>query len=108
MQPYWIKSNTWIRSVADVSLASLSSFPAGPKAIVIDSGSFLTRAGFAGQHGPQICFRSIVGREGGDLSFGEDALFSDAATDVACPIDGETVTNWDDLEKVSTHVCVCV
>ena len=29
------------------------------------------------------------------MSFGEDALFSDTATDVACPIDGETVTNWD-------------
>ena len=75
-----------------------------PKAIIVDSGSFLTRAGFAGQHGPQICFRSIVRRGGGDLCFGEDALFSDTASDVSCPIDGETVTNWDDLEKVSSII----
>lgn len=85
----------------------LNFFPGShnnPKAIVIDCGSFLTRAGFAGEQGPRICFRSVVGRGGGDLCFGEEALLSDSASDVACPIDGDTVTNWDDLEKVSGNV----
>ena len=70
-----------------------------PKAVVIDNGSFVIKAGLAGDHAPLFCFRSAVGK--GPV-FGEDAIFSDAVCDY--PMDRDTVTNWEDMEKVETKL----
>ena len=80
-----------------------------PKPVVIDSGSFLTRAGIAGDEGPRIQFRSVVGKKGEELCFGESAIFDESTTDLCCPIDRDTVTSWDNLEKVKKkqHVSTC-
>ncbi len=58
--------------------------------LVIDNGSSMTKAGFAGDHAPHTVFPSLVGRNRGILW-------------PKYPIERGLVTNWDDMEKLWHH-----
>ena len=82
-------------------------------AIVIDIGSKLTKAGFAGDDAPRAVFPTLVGRPrhagvivgmGHVESYvGEEALNKRSILTLKYPIEHGTVTNWDDMEKVLHH-----
>ena len=78
-------------------------------AIVIDNGSGLVKAGFAGDDAPRYVFPSAVGRpryQVGDLEdcyVGDEALNKQGILTLKNPIEHGIVTNWDDMEKIWHH-----
>ncbi|XP_038044645.1 actin-104-like [Patiria miniata] len=84
-----------------------------PVCVVIDSGSSMTKVGFAGEDSPRISFPTVVGkpRHQGvmvgigqkDVYVGEDALNKRGILTVTHPMEHGIVTNWDDMEKIWHH-----
>ncbi|WMV26720.1 hypothetical protein MTR67_020105, partial [Solanum verrucosum] len=81
--------------------------------LVIDCGSRMTKAGFAGDDSPRAIFPSIVGRPrhtgimvemGGKTSYvGDQALGRRIFLSRNYPIEEGVVRNWDDMEKIWHH-----
>jgi actin beta/gamma 1 len=79
-------------------------------ALVIDNGSGVCKAGFAGDDAPRCAFPSIVGRpklrhimvgsEDRDCFVGEEAQSKRGMLALKYPIEHGIVTNWDDMEKI--------
>jgi len=85
----------------------------GPVPLVVDNGSGMCKAGFAGDEAPRSVFPSIVGRpKHKGVMFGtttKDAFVGDEAQakrgilTLRYPIEHGIVTNWDDMEKIWYH-----
>nr|XP_002128962.1 actin, cytoplasmic-like [Ciona intestinalis] len=82
-------------------------------ALVVDNGSGMCRAGFAGDDAPRAVFPTIVGRphrqgvvvDKGykDTYFGDEAQSKRDSLFLKYPIEHGIVTNWDDMEKIWHH-----
>jgi len=81
--------------------------------LVIDNGSGMCKAGFAGDDAPRCVFPSIVGRPKNDSAMvggsrkecyiGDDAQAKRGVLLIKYPIEHGIVTNWADMEKVWHH-----
>lgn len=93
----------------------MSSFNSSEQLIpvVIDNGSGMVKAGFAGEDAPRAVFPAIVGRPrynnvmagmGTKESYiGDEALAKKGILSLQYPIEHGIVTNWNDMEQIWHH-----
>jgi len=82
-------------------------------AVVIDNGSGMCKAGFAGDDAPRAVFPTVVGRpkmpgimvglDQKEVYVGEEAQTKRGVLKTEYPIEAGFVKNWDDMEKVWNH-----
>ena len=84
-------------------------------ALVVDNGSDMCKAGFAGDDAPRAVFTSIVGHghqrhKGGMVGmgqkhyyYGDEAQSNRGILALKYPIEHGIVTNWDDMENIWHH-----
>lgn len=82
-------------------------------AVVIDNGSGMCKAGFAGDDAPRSVFPTVVGRpkmpgimvglDQKEVYVGQEAQMKRGVLKIENPISRGFVKNWDDMEKVWNH-----
>ena len=82
-------------------------------AVVIDNGTGMIKAGFAGDDAPRAVFPTVVGRpkmpgimvglDQKEVYVGEEVQTKRGILKTANPIEAGYVKNWDDMEKVWNH-----
>lgn len=83
-------------------------------AIVIDIGSSITKAGFAGDDIPRSVFQTVTGKpkvpgimvglDQKDLYIGDDAIRRRGVLKLDYPVRDGVVENWDGFEKLMHHI----
>lgn len=83
------------------------------QALVVDNGSGMCKAGFAGDDAPRAVFPSLVGRprmpgiivgmEKKEVYVGSEAQAKRGILSLRYPIDHGIVQHWDDMEKIWHH-----
>jgi actin-related protein len=81
--------------------------------LVIDNGSGMCKAGFAGDDAPRAVFPSIggrprhpgimVGMDQKEAYVGDEAQVKRGVLSLRYPIEHGIITNWDDMEKIWHH-----
>ena len=84
------------------------------EAIVIDNGSGVVKAGYAGEDAPRCVFPCVVGqpRHQGvmigmgskDVFIGDEAESKRGILTLKYPVDHGIVTDWDDMQKVQCNM----
>jgi len=82
-------------------------------ALVIDNGSGMCKAGFAGDDAPRAVFPSIIGRprhpgimvgmDTKEAYVGDEAQVKRGVLSLRYPIEHGIITNWEDMEKIWHH-----
>jgi actin, other eukaryote len=73
------------------------------QAIVVDNGSGICKAGFAGEDAPTAVFPSIIGMGDKYTYIGDEAQSKRGFLPLKYPIEHGIVTNWDDMENIWRH-----
>jgi len=81
--------------------------------LVLDNGSGMVKAGYAGDDAPRCVFPSIIGRPRTekamagagqkDIFIGDDAQAKRGILKIMYPIEHGVITNWEDMEKIWHH-----
>eukprot|EP00871_Galdieria_phlegrea_P004185 jgi/Galph1/4768/GphlegSOOS_G3481.1 len=82
-------------------------------ALVVDNGSGMVKAGFAGDDAPKVVFPSITGRPRHkavmvgmgqkECYIGDEAQSKRGLLSLSYPIEHGIVNNWEDMEKIWSH-----
>ena len=83
------------------------------RSVIIDNGSGMMKAGFAGDEAPQCVFPAVVGRPKNASAMqgvtqkteyiGDEAQQKRGVLNLAYPIKTGIVEDWDDMQKVWSH-----